>query len=283
MYGDAVGTMLPRDESLRKRIDQAVFPSMDSNTEPLIAVIGYPIADNPAEFALDRVFAAMGLDWRVISFEIPTRRLGAALDGTVALGFRGVLIDRAQSELAARWYRQRYLPPGAPDPPARVDCFSRAAGPSLDADPPPEADDLWETWLREQVRRHFESRGRRPANCLRLPTRGSDRPLPVAESLSPVRYRGCPEPEQLAEADIIVVEAPLSRDQAALVWPADDASTLVIELADDAVTPAARFGYRVITADAIRAGVLGLAVRRWTGRDADAEIIRDAIEEYGSV
>lgn len=283
MYGDAFDKFLTRDDSLRKRIDQAVSLSMDSSTEPLIAVIGYPIADNPAEFTLDRAFAAMGLDWRVISFEIPSRRLGAALDGTVALGFHGVLIDRGLSELAARWYRQRYHSPETGDPPARVDCFSHSGVGAAAAASPPDADDLRETWLRERVRSHFESRGRRPAHLLRLPIRDSDQPLPFAESLSPIRYRRCPEPEQLAEADIIVVEAPLTQDQAALVWPADDASTLVIELADDAVTPAARFGYQVITADAIRAGVLCQAIRRWTGRDADAEIIRDAIEEYGSV
>ena len=283
MYGDAFDKFLTRDDSLRKRIDQAVSPSMDSNTEPLIAVIGYPIADNPAEFALDRAFAAMGLDWRVISFEIPSGRLGAALDGTVALGFHGVLIDQGLSELAARWFRQRYHSSQTQDLPAHVDCFSRSDLAAAEGAAAPGVDDLRETWLKERVRSHFGSRGRRPARLLRLPTRASDQPLPFAESLSPIRYRRCPEPEQLAEADIIVVEAPLTREQAALVWPADDASTLVIELADDAVTPAARFGYRVITTDAIRAGVLCQAVRRWTGRDADAEIICDAIEEYGSV
>ena len=43
---------------------------MDGTTEPIIAVIGHPIAGNPSQLALERALRAMDLDWRVLSFDV---------------------------------------------------------------------------------------------------------------------------------------------------------------------------------------------------------------------
>lgn len=80
---------------------------MDEATEPLIAVIGHPIAGHPAQFALERAFAHLGFDYRVASFDVSPENLGKALDGIDVLRFRGAYLDGSLREAASAWYRTR--------------------------------------------------------------------------------------------------------------------------------------------------------------------------------
>jgi shikimate dehydrogenase len=59
---------------------------------PLLGIIGYPIAGNPMQFAMEQALQAAGLDWRFVSFEVAPPQLGDALRGLRALGFRGASI-----------------------------------------------------------------------------------------------------------------------------------------------------------------------------------------------
>ena len=51
--------------------------------------MGQPVAGNPTEFMFERAFAAAGLDWRYVTFEVPAAGLEAAVAGMRAMGFRG--------------------------------------------------------------------------------------------------------------------------------------------------------------------------------------------------
>ncbi len=65
---------------------------MDGTTEPLIAIIGHPIAGNPTQFALETGFAAAQIDCRVLSVDLPPEKLSAAIAGMDAMNFRGIWV-----------------------------------------------------------------------------------------------------------------------------------------------------------------------------------------------
>ncbi len=55
----------------------------------LVGVLGQPVAENPTGVMQEAGFAAAGLDWRYVTMEVPPARLGEAVRGLRALGFRG--------------------------------------------------------------------------------------------------------------------------------------------------------------------------------------------------
>ena len=57
--------------------------------QDIVCCIGQPIAGNPTQFMMERAFEAEGLDWRYLTFEVPPESLADAVRGLRALGFRG--------------------------------------------------------------------------------------------------------------------------------------------------------------------------------------------------
>ncbi len=55
----------------------------------IVSCMGQPVAGNPTEFMFERAFAAAGLDWRYVTFEVPEEGLEPAVAGMRAMGFRG--------------------------------------------------------------------------------------------------------------------------------------------------------------------------------------------------
>lgn len=51
--------------------------------------MGQPVAGNPTQFMMERAFADCGLDWRYLTLEVPPEKLGDAVRGLKAMGFRG--------------------------------------------------------------------------------------------------------------------------------------------------------------------------------------------------
>ncbi len=76
---------------------------MDESSQPVIAVLGHPIAGNPTHFVLERVIDHLGLDHRIVSFDITPKRLGVALDGLDALGLFAVHLDVHLRGVASAW------------------------------------------------------------------------------------------------------------------------------------------------------------------------------------
>jgi shikimate dehydrogenase len=62
------------------------------NPEPvqsLVCCLGQPVAGNPTQYMMEQAFAAAGIDWRYLTFEVPAEKLADAMQGVRALGFRG--------------------------------------------------------------------------------------------------------------------------------------------------------------------------------------------------
>ena len=56
----------------------------------VVACLGQPVAGNPTQYMMEKAFAAAGLDdWRYLTFEVPPGKLTDAMQGLRALGFKG--------------------------------------------------------------------------------------------------------------------------------------------------------------------------------------------------
>lgn len=59
------------------------------SVQPILALLGQPIAGNPTQFMMERAFARHEMDWRYLSLEVAPDDLGDAMRGIRAMGFRG--------------------------------------------------------------------------------------------------------------------------------------------------------------------------------------------------
>jgi shikimate dehydrogenase len=57
--------------------------------QEIVAVFGQPVAGNPTQYMMEKAFADVGLDWRYLTLEVAPENLAAAVAGMRAMGFRG--------------------------------------------------------------------------------------------------------------------------------------------------------------------------------------------------
>lgn len=57
--------------------------------QEILACFGQPVAGNPTQYMMERAFAHHGLDWRYLTLEVPPESLADAIRGMRAMGFRG--------------------------------------------------------------------------------------------------------------------------------------------------------------------------------------------------
>ena len=62
---------------------------MSANLQEVVCCLGQPVAGNPTQYMMEKAFAAAGLDWRYLTFEVPPERLADAMKGLRALSFKG--------------------------------------------------------------------------------------------------------------------------------------------------------------------------------------------------
>ncbi len=55
----------------------------------LVACFGDPVRENPTGVMIEAAFQELGLSWRYLTIEVPAARLGDAITGIRAMGFRG--------------------------------------------------------------------------------------------------------------------------------------------------------------------------------------------------
>ena len=60
-----------------------------SAIQEVVCLLGYPVAGNPTQYIMEKAFAATGLDWRYLSFEVPPAHLEDAIRGMRVMGFVG--------------------------------------------------------------------------------------------------------------------------------------------------------------------------------------------------
>lgn len=61
----------------------------NSSVQPILALLGLPVAGNPAQYMVEKALEHHGLDWRYLSLEIAPENLADAVRGMRAMGFRG--------------------------------------------------------------------------------------------------------------------------------------------------------------------------------------------------
>lgn len=57
--------------------------------QEICCCFGQPVAGNPTQYMMERAFAAAGLDWRYLTLEVAPADLGDAVRGMRAMGFHG--------------------------------------------------------------------------------------------------------------------------------------------------------------------------------------------------
>ena len=242
---------------------------MDGTTEPILVVVGNPIAGNPAQFALERALRALELDWRVLSFDVTPDNVPAAIGGFAVTGIAGVLIARELASQAAAWSSN---PQQAIN--KAIDCFFR------DAEDNFTGEDQTQLWLTAQIEKF--SHGRR----IWLGADSTTGPL-QASDFEQIAWSDHDLTKTIAEASTIVLNADHGPDAELDLedWPENEGRTLVIDLGTNSKI-AANFrnqGYLVIGEDEFRVGSLQRCITRWTGKTPSEDVIIDAIEEYLSV
>lgn len=236
---------------------------MDGITEPVVLVLGHPIAGNPAQFALERAFEAMKLPWRVLSCDVPPERVDEAISGAEVLGFRGLLLDQNLSTDHS-------------DPCGQADLYWRSS----------KADDHWHsenvltTWLQVEIRNHVESSAGESVSLLWIGTPDPRFPteLTTEQTRSPIAWAST---EAIEHADLIAITEAVDFSQ----WPPCQNDTLVLDFANpqNDTDPIAKLGYKILGWEQARIGILVECIRRWTGQQATTEVLNDAVEEYLAV
>lgn len=234
---------------------------MDGITEPVILILGHPIAGNPAQFALERGFAALELDWRVLSSDVPPENLDKAIAGGEVLGFRGMLLDESLSHREDEEVVQPNCLYRSPD----SDCW--------------QSGDAMSEWLEAKLTDELQSREQEsrllwigPANA-RFPASLRDH-----ENQSPIAWAS---PELIEDANLIAMTDAIDIAD----WPQAEDFKLVVDLTNDGndVEAIRSLGYNVIDRLDIMVGTLTRCIECWTGRTPPVDVLTEAIEEYLAV
>ena len=78
----------------------------------LVACLGQPVRENPTGVMQEAAFAALGLNWRYLTVEVPPAKLGDAITGVRALGMRGLNLT-IPHKVAILQYLDRIAPDAA--------------------------------------------------------------------------------------------------------------------------------------------------------------------------
>lgn len=62
---------------------------MSHALQEITGCIGQPVAGNPTQYVMEKAYAKAGIDWRYLTLEVPAEALVDAVRGMRALGFRG--------------------------------------------------------------------------------------------------------------------------------------------------------------------------------------------------
>jgi len=68
--------------------------------QEIVALLGCPAAGNPAQYLFERAIEAAELDWRFVTCDVAVADVAAAVAGVAALGFRGCLLAGPLREAA---------------------------------------------------------------------------------------------------------------------------------------------------------------------------------------
>ena len=281
--------------------------NLEGTTEPVVAVIGHPVAGNPTQFALECGFAHAGVDCRVLSFDVSDDRLDVAVSGLAALHFSGVWVDASCRDAVRQWLVHQGRSAQTADV-LQLDLANSPASFRVTE----ERDCLWPKLVQE----HFLRVGRSLRRALVVGEEGERRQQVIAR-LTGSGTGPAPSAEALLAEDRVRATANFSastslREVDCVIWLADapDSWTVLqqklakrdgdpVWLVDlyegwngrgwDAAPTRWTDPAQALVASAwldrmtLHAALLAKAADRWFGCTIPAEVFREAIEEYLAV
>jgi len=266
--------------------------------QEIIALLGCPAAGNPAQYLHERSLAEASLDWRFLTLDVPPERIGTALGGVEAMGFRGCVLSGPLRSHAAQHLAT--LSPAA--------TFSRAVS-LVERQPSGLVGHMTDgRGLLEALRAHID-----PAGTRILLVGAGPAARAAALELSLARAAEVLVCNRTAEAAADLVESLSAIDGAAaapLPWqpeitvpdqvdivisavPAESAPALTglrkdLVVADFAlvsqpapiVAAAQRHGACTIDGLEIHCAKTAIDFHTWTGIDPDTDLLRELLDEY---
>lgn len=64
----------------------------NSTQQDVCCLMGDPVAGNPTQYMLEKAFEVADLDWRFLTFQVPSEQFETALNGARVFDFRGVML-----------------------------------------------------------------------------------------------------------------------------------------------------------------------------------------------
>lgn len=279
--------------------------------QDVCCLMGDPVAENPTHYMLEKAFTVADLDWRFLTFEVPSADFEAALKGVRIFEFRGVMLAAPH-----RGEVHRFLD-SATDVArlsGQVNClqFNRGElrghnteGPALRALAEGKATLKGAKAVILGCGRTGKSLAAelalagaaslqlaciKPEQAEPLAAALKADPLTAAVELQVVPW---PEPGQtIALADdvrLLANATPVGRNDPAAALPIDlerlPAETLVVDMVYNPPTTrlmreAKRRGLKTIDGLTLLVEQAALAFHIWTGRQPDRDAMREAVEEF---
>lgn len=277
----------------------------DVSLQPILALLGCPVAGNPTQYMMEKALAQHGLDWRYLSLEVSPEDLGDAVRGMRAMGFAGGNCADPHKETIGQHLAR--LGPTA-EMAGVVNLLLREEGELAGENTEGKA-------VLETVRRRADPAGRRVvllgsgklarAVAVEMALAGADHVtvvgrneeagrglaalvadrLEVAAEFVPWQgdYALAPETDVLIHATSIGQSDPLARVP---LVPGPLAAPLIV--VDTVLTPpdtrlvaqAAAQGCKTVDGLEVFLTQAAIDFRLWTGVEPDVDVLREAVEEF---
>ncbi len=273
--------------------------------QEIVGCLGHPVAGNPTQYMMEKAFAAVGLDWRYLTFDVLPEKLADAMRGVRALGFKGANFT-IPHKVAVLQYLDELSP--AAELMGAVNCVNRVGenliGENTDG-----------KGFVQSLREFGDPAGKR---IVILGAGGAARAIAVELALSGVSHitivnRSAPRGEELAAAlrDRVKAQADFAALGSEYAVPADadvlinatsvglsDASARVpvmvnslrpeLIVSDVIFNPpqtwllrtAADRGCRTLDGLGMLVNQAAINYTIWTGQEPDRTVMRDALEEF---
>lgn len=285
--------------------------------QEIVAVLGCPAAGDPTQYVFERAMAEAGLDWRFVTFDVPLERAEDAIRGVRALGFRGAvltgplrqsglslvdsasptatfagavsMIDRQPGGLVGHMTDGRAAVEAIRShfDPSRADVLLIGSGPAAAAT-------ALELSLAGVRRLLLANRSMDRSTALSERLRGlAHATPPVADDGEPAREALrietilCERGKPLAiPAEVgLVVSAIPAADKAMIELDGMRRDLVVADLAlagepSAIVSQASRHGACTIDGIEIRSARTAIDFTQWTGLEPEADLLREALEEF---
>jgi shikimate dehydrogenase len=268
-------------------------------------LLANPAGGNPTQYLVEQAFERAGLDWRFMTFEIETERLGDAMRGIRALGFHGVKIGEPFHASVIEHVDELT---DAARRVGSINCISATGGKLV-------GDNTEGTAVVELVRKEFDPTGKkvliigagRLARVIALELAGagasgitvtSRDPTSGQQLVEAIQRQSSAAPTFLpltgkvavdADVDLMVNATSLGSATPDAKLPLDTESFTPKLVVVDATyntsrtwvtAQAAQKGCRIIDGLSIYVEQTALALQRWTGKKPDVAAMREAAEEF---